>query len=196
MEDLVEAIEEGKIVQVTESYARSEGLTIIRRPKIREIHEKLWHQNPGFSQIRTDQRRPFKEYLEYPQHWKKSQVTKELVDNFHWQVRVERKKKNLTRKQLAKLINESEENIKMLEAGFLPSNDFILINKIQQTLGINLRKDQKDFTQSIGDMMKKTTIAEKGGWISRKDIKEKKHPPQTQGDNFSGSDIEILDEEI
>ena len=130
--------------------------------------------------------------LQDPKSWKKQQVTQELVDNFNWQIRIERKRKGLTRKQFSKILKVSEESMKMIEAGFLPTNDFILINKIQEHLEINLRKDKKDYTEPIGEMMKKTKIAEEGGWIP----KQPKQEPKKETYNFSGNEIEILEDEI
>jgi ribosome-binding protein aMBF1 (putative translation factor) len=190
---LVEAIEEGRIVKVPEFYAKSEGLPIIRKPSMVELQKKASNLVPGLQEkISQENKKPFSELLQNPKSWKKQQVTSELLDNFHWNIRIERKRRGISRKQFSKILNVSEENIKMIEAGFLPSNDFILINKIQQELGINVRKDKKDYTQSIGDMMKKTTIAEEGGWIPRKPKQE----PKKETYNFSGNEIEILEDEI
>ena len=71
----------------------------------------------------------------------------------------------------------------MVEAGFLPSNDFVLINKVQQALGINLRKDKKDFSKSANEMMKKNDNS-----FSQNKPKEK--------NDFLGRDIELFDDEI
>jgi len=189
---LVEAIEEGKIVKVPEFYAKSEGLPIIRKPMMRELQERATNLTPGSQErIPHEYRKPFSEILQNPDNWKKKQVTAELLDNFHWMIRIERKRKGLSRKQFSKILDESEDNIKMVEAGFLPANDFILINKIQQHLGVNLRKDKKDYTESIGSMMKKTTIAEEGGWTPKQPKQEQKETY-----NFSGTEIEILEDEI
>ncbi|MFH1425249.1 MAG: hypothetical protein ABIG28_00775 [archaeon] len=190
---LVEAIEEGRIVKVPEFYAKAEGLPIIRKPQITKLHENVSNHSSGSQdKIKNEYKRPFSEVLQNPKDWKKNQVTLELIDNFNWQIRIERKRKGISRKQFAKLLEIPEDTLKMVEAGFLPSNDFILINKIQQHLNINLRKDKKDYTESIGDMMKKTTIAEEGGWIPRKPKPEPKKPTY----NFSGTEIEILENEI
>jgi len=192
-ERLVEAIEEGRIVKVPESYAKSEGLPIIRRDKREENLEHYSRLSPGTPQhIKSEFKRPFSEILEHPKSWKSSQVTSELLENFNWQIRIERKRQGLTRKQLAKLLNEPEENLKMLEAGFLPSNDFILINKIQKTLGVNLRKDQRDYSKSFGEMIKNTEQVKQPEVWKSKVTKSK----TDEDDGFSGTDIEVLDKDI
>ena len=186
MDEYVEAIEEGKIVRVLESYAKREGLPILRKSSVQEVQEKSANQSQEFSsKVKEENKRSFSEYLQNPKNWKKSQVTSELIENFHWQIRAERKKKNLTRRQLAKLLNEKEENIKLIEAGIFPANDFILVNKIQEKLGINLRKDKKDFTKGVSEMMSKAkpTESSKDKFMSAKS-------------NYFGNDIEIFEDEI
>ncbi|MBS3071532.1 helix-turn-helix domain-containing protein [Candidatus Pacearchaeota archaeon] len=143
-ETYVEAIEEGKIVRVSEKYAKREGLLILRKASI-ETERK----NQAKKIEDLDKRIGFEE-LRKPLKWKENKVIKELVENFHWQISLARKKKNLTRKALAEAIGESESTIKLVENGMLPKDDFVLINKIQEKLGINLRKDKnQEFNQSM-----------------------------------------------
>ena len=64
----------------------------------------------------------------------------DLIDNFHWTIQRVKRIKRITREQFAKGIGESEVNVKMIEQGFLPENDYRIINKIEGYLGISLRK--------------------------------------------------------
>ena len=105
-----------------------------------------------------------------PLSWKSNRVAKELVDNFHWEIVRERRRKNLSRKELAVGIGVSENTLKIVENGILPKDDFILVNKIQDFLKINLRKEQSGF----GEM--------------RKLVEEKSE----QKEDISGDDIEIM----
>jgi len=154
----VEAIEEGKIVKVEESYAREEGL-----PVLRKCEEELED-----SEIKRKQREEYSgslygvSDLSRPLNKDKNQVVMELVDNFHWEISKERRKRNLSRKKFGEVIGESESVVKMVENGILPSEDFFLINKIQDKLGINLRKDGKDFQQSARGMLDKDKEREIG----------------------------------
>lgn len=152
-EIIVEAIEDGKIVRVSESYARREGLPIIRKSKMIEMQERLMQQAPVSKDIEKERQKLM--YSKTHSNWKDRQIVSELKENFHWYIRIARKNKGITRKQLSKLINESEESIKLLESGVLPSKDFVLINKIQEALGINIRRDGKDYTKSLGEMISK-----------------------------------------
>ena len=64
----------------------------------------------------------------------------DLVDNFHWLIMIERRKRKLTQEQLAKEIGESETVIKMAEQGFLPEDDYKIITKLESFLGVKIRK--------------------------------------------------------
>ena len=137
---MVDAIEEGRIVKVPEDYAKREGLLILRRPseavlepKVKEKKEEEARRNKGFIGM-DDLRRPLKS--------RQSDLMRELVDNFHWVLLEKRKGKALTRKKLAEMVGESETNIKMIESGVLPMNNFILVNKLESFYGISLRKNK------------------------------------------------------
>ncbi len=64
-----------------------------------------------------------------------------MIDNFHWVIMRARRAKKLNQKQFAEAIEESEEAIKMAEEGILPKNDFVLVNKIENYLGIVIREE-------------------------------------------------------
>ncbi len=139
-EDNVEAIEEGKIVKVSERYAKREGLPILRRPSTKVFsHPKK----------QEEEKRISFDDLRKPLNWRKSQVFSELTENFHWEISKKRRQIGLSRKQLASSINESENTKKLVENGILPKDDFKIINKLQERLNINLRKDKKDFAQPV-----------------------------------------------
>src|SRR3989344_3162070 len=177
-ERIVEAIEDGRIVRVSEDYARREGLTILRRPSYAQDKSTSETERKKITQ---EFRPHILDTLKRPTGWKEKQVLSELVDNFHWLIKIERKKRNLSRSQFAKTIEESEDAIKILEFGKLPSNDFIILNKVQKALNINLRKDGKDFSRSIKDMVDENK-------------KMKKSAP-AEKDSLLGGDIEIIGED-
>ena len=133
-QDIVEAIEEGKIVRVSESYAKREGLPILRKSRLTPSQEKVISQEAKKSiqkEFRDERSRRLLDYLRKPTDWKEKQVISELVPNFSWEIARARRTKGLTRKHLGKLVGADEDSIKLLENGLLPSPDFILINKIQ-----------------------------------------------------------------
>jgi ribosome-binding protein aMBF1 (putative translation factor) len=154
-EGMVDALEEGRIVKVSEEYAKKEGLAVLRRYAPKGYGEKAKSAVPPVKNERAEMgARAYKrgilsfEDLRKPLDWKKHQIVQELVEDFHWVITKARREKNMTRKQLANAIKENEETVKKLENGIMPTNDFVLVNKIQDYLNINLRKDGKDFRAS------------------------------------------------
>lgn len=182
-EKQVDAIKEGKIVRVSEAYARKENLLILRKPKITQIQENV----PKIPQRTKEEREEKKNKLSLdltkrPLNWRKNQIFDELIENFHWKISKIRKNMGLTRKQLANLVKEKEETIKLLEYGTLIVNDFVLINKVQDVLGINLRKDKLDINKSMHDMIKT-------------DSEETEELIDSDAENLHGSDIQIFDDD-
>jgi ribosome-binding protein aMBF1 (putative translation factor) len=199
-ENYVEAIEEGKIVKVTKAHALREGLVILKKPelKINKPGETPSYYNKPLDKFnvhseKKDYRKTFTAITDRKVGWQEQQVLNELVENFHWKIRGERRRKNYTRRQLANKIGESDENLQILESGRLPTNDFVLINKVQQTLGINLRKDGKDFTKSPREIMESTVPAapkpSQRGEITSDKI-------TLTNEDLVSSGIEILEDEI
>jgi ribosome-binding protein aMBF1 (putative translation factor) len=189
--DLVEAIEEGRIVKVPEDYARREGLLILKKAPIATQRNQL---PPSYLEKKERERPsrtlPLTEYIKAKPDWREKQVISELVDNFHWQIRYNRRVRGLTRKQLARMINVPEEQIQILESGRLPSNDFILLNKIQKFFNINLRKDGKEFDLSASELMHKASLDQDSS-----QQKTKSKPRMEDYKDMIGKDIDIIDDE-
>ena len=196
-ENYVEAIEEGRIVKVTRAHAIREGLVILRQP---ELKVNKPGETPSFykkpivpfnvKSEKKDYRKTFSAIMDRKVGWQERQVINELVENFHWKIKAERRKKNYTRRQLASKMGVSDENLQILESGRLPSNDFVMINKVQEALGVNLRRDGKDFTKSPREMMESTLPS------TPKKKDEEKKARQTQDSSLDDEDIEILEEDI
>lgn len=194
----VEAIEEGRIVRVTENYAKREGLPILRKPEIRKSEiQKSDVQERIISQRREIRSKPKETMLgmydtiRKKPSWKEKQVTSELIPNWQWYIRMQRRKKSLTRRQLSQMIHEPEESIRLIEMGCLPSEDFILLNKIQHTLNFNIRKDQRNFSQNLPELMKQTEENKKSIYEKLKEQKQREKEAK-----LTGSEIEILEDEI
>ena len=127
MVDFVEAIEDGKIVRVSELYAKSEKLLIVRKRE----HDLPFSAHPEASKaIKQDPAKPY--YLN-------NNLTSDLKENFHWELQKHRRLRNLSRRQLSKLSGVPELNINELESGNLASN-FIGLSKLEAFYGISLRK--------------------------------------------------------
>ena len=78
-----------------------------------------------------------------------------MVNNFHWIIMRARRAKKLTQKQFAEAIEESEEAINMAEKGVLPKNDFVLVNKIENYLGIRIKNEtlrERSFDEEVNQV--------------------------------------------
>jgi len=143
---MVEALEDGKIVKVSEEYARVERLPILRRI---ERKDKIEVPVSKDRRLLGEEKKIGFDELRKPLHYQKNKVIEDLVPNFQWEIMKARRAKNITRKKLAGAIGVNENSLKLIENGSLPADDFVLINKLQDYLGINLRKDKMNYSQSV-----------------------------------------------
>lgn len=156
MDKLVEAIKEGAIVRVLESEARREGLFILRAV------EQKKDENIGPSTLGKQVPRGMREksYLEKWRHsfvdYKKNNVIQDLKPGFHWEIIRARRAKNLSRRQVALALGVEEEALRIIELGDLPSDDFVLISKLENYFGINLKKDSRPAPVSGKDLANST----------------------------------------
>lgn len=166
---LVDAIEEGRIVSVSEEYAKREGLMVLRK-----------YERPTADPVKTQEqirltprlRGERKAYFDIERYRRPlrggNEIRASLLDNFHWLVSSRRKQLNLTRKQVAQAINANEEDIKVIETGNVPQNDFVLINKLEGFLKLNLRKDKSLASNSFrNDTSGEKRDISKPKWVGR-----------------------------
>lgn len=188
--EYVEAIKDGEIVRVPERIAVLEDLFILRK-----INNNPQSNNvsPPIQNSSIKNREPIIKSSSIMTDWKhgkfgskKNNAAQDLISNFNWEISKNRKSKNFTRLKLAQMINATEEQIKMLELGELPNDDFVLISRIEQVFGINLRKNPGSIAQvSLADLQKRNEEKKKEKSPSNL-FKESSH-------NLAGNDIEILD---
>lgn len=182
MEEYVDAIEDGKIVRVSSSYAKKEGLMVLRKQVVPVVSENKPVEKPAQDMVRR--KKPMFEIDKFrrPLNYKDNNILGDLIPNFHWEISVARKARNMTRRQLANFIGTTEEEVKMIENGVLPREDYVLINKIQSFFGINLRRDGKNFEEPA----RKRVVRNYWDVIS-KDKDEKKE----SNENILGDEIEL-----
>lgn len=167
MEEYVRAIRGDEIVVVPRSVAIAEELFVLGTHKTEETKALPKLPETGKRNVPV-----------YRLDYKKNNVVKELIDNFHWEILKYRREKNLSRKQLANALRVPEEELKMVERGELPRDDFILISKIESHIGVNLRKNPSVRSQpsSLADLQKRKE--QQGG------------KPESK---MTGSDLEIFE---
>ncbi|MEM4271632.1 MAG: hypothetical protein QXD13_00895 [Candidatus Pacearchaeota archaeon] len=206
-EVFVEAIEDGKIVKVPEEYARREGLLVLRKQpavvpeqqRVLEMKQKEKRDKETFLGIDSF-RRPLKS--------EGDEILSGLVENFHWQIVQKRKTMRLTRKQVADAINETELSLKMVENGVLPEKNFVLVNKLENFLGLKLRKEGAGATmrslveKSPLSLEKKDTLEKKKIPLRKSFLPGRKEEKQeaakdsgSKNEALSGSDIELYFDE-
>ncbi len=191
----VEAIRDGEIIRVPESVALEEDLFILRKlgGEPQKQQKSLNHfMAPAAKKESAVSTRGgaslFSEWKIGKFGNKKNNVIQDLVPNFHWQISSNRKQKNLTRHKLAEMIRASENDVKMLELGELPADDFVLISRIEQLFGINLRKHGASIASvSLADLQKRQV--EKVKQENNKRAMNSSHE-----EKMSGNEIELADE--
>ena len=147
-EILVDALQDGKIIRATLDYAVKEGLIILR--KYEPMNPNVTTPEVQGGHVSKNERKGLLKFEEFrrPLKGDKNNVASELMPNFHWVVIKRRKEKGVSRLQMARELNTSEYDLKMLEAGVFTNDDFVLISKVEKYLGISLRRDGKDYNKS------------------------------------------------
>lgn len=185
----VEAIKDGEIIRVSESVAILEDLFVLRK-----ITGQA-QQAPTSSNIKSLKPKDSLRDTSIMFDWKhgkfggkKNNVMQDLVPNFNWEISRNRKLKNMSRLKLAQMINSTEEEVKMAELGELLKDDFVLISRIENVFGINLRKHPASIAQvNIADLQKKNEQIKKDASVNSLGQTPK------NSSSLSGNDIEILD---
>ena len=187
----VEAIKDGEIIKVPEKVAIMEDLFILR--KIVNPSQQSSQNNAPVA-FSVKQRESvskgsiFSEWKHGKFGVKKNNALQDLIPNFNWEISKNRKKSNMTRAKLAQMAQSTEENVKMIELGELPADDFVLISRIENVFGINLRKNPASIAQvNVADLqkrneqVKKDTATRSAGQMFK------------DSTGVTGNDIEILD---
>jgi ribosome-binding protein aMBF1 (putative translation factor) len=146
------AISNRGIVKICEDCNRIEQLPIMNKPteeqiiqskspRSKSIQERLNAMREGINRNKfVGKEVSLRQLIDKKFQAQKPQTPSDLIPNFHWEIQRAKRIKKITREEFAKGIGESEANVRMIEQGILPSNDYKIINKIESFLGINLRK--------------------------------------------------------
>jgi ribosome-binding protein aMBF1 (putative translation factor) len=193
-------------VKICERCSLISNIPIIKRPSVdqlkisekpygvRERLEKMNHLN----QDKKTNKTPFEELNELekkPELEKPEDLVFKLVDNFHWTIQTERRRKGLSTKQMADILGESEAAIKMLEKGIVPNKAMNLITAIEQYLKIKLiKKDSFTLENKKDESLFIKKIQEKEGEeMVREAILEEKNPKLIQAEKVGGYPVSAKD---
>jgi ribosome-binding protein aMBF1 (putative translation factor) len=190
---LLDAISGGEIVKMCEKCALIEDMPIIKRPTTQQLKEserpysvkERLRRMAGLSEEKEEVKRIAEKItdvslddlrlkIEKEELAKKKSRPLNLIDNFHWHVFMARRKKKLTRKELADLLGESETAVKMIENKELPEDSLILINKIEQFFGIKLKKEELKEEEEAEEERVRDAIKEK--LDESKELKRREEP--------------------
>jgi len=166
---LLDAISFGEVVKICEECLLIEDMPVIRKPTTQQLKEsersytvkerlrrmagldkekdEIKELAKKITDVTLDDLRPKtkeEEQKERQELAKEKNKPLNLIDNFHWHILLARKKKKLTRKELAELLGESETAIKMIENKEMPDDPEKLIKKIEQFFGIKLMKEDEE----------------------------------------------------
>jgi transcriptional regulator with XRE-family HTH domain len=176
----VEAIEHGKIVTVEESYAFREGLPILKHVgdnKIESVQEKVWKE--GDEKKANNVNMEGSGLMDLLANNQKSQMEGALIDHFNWKICQARREKAMTRKRFGELTGLNLKQIKMLENGIFPTNDLTLLARIEEVLGIQIRKGSEVFSQPMrkmvevgGDAKEDLVVEEFSGSMAEEEVVE------------------------
>ncbi|MBI2047102.1 hypothetical protein HYT26_02995 [Candidatus Pacearchaeota archaeon] len=168
---LLDGVYDNQRVKICGICAQIEGIPLIRRPSTEQLKqaEKPYTVNErmrrmaGFKTEKQEkQAKPgsFDEFnKERVRKIRESVKPLNLVDNYNWYIQRMRRARNMTRKQLAESIAESEEAIKMIEQGILPSDAEELIKKLEQFFMIKLVKPDDGYVdESIINQLRQKSI--------------------------------------
>ncbi|MGV8142348.1 MAG: helix-turn-helix domain-containing protein [Candidatus Pacearchaeota archaeon] len=189
----VEAIRDGEIVRIPHSVAIEEDLFILRT--LGAEPQQIQSQPSPIQNRQAQESKQgsvFSDWKVGKFGGKKNNVIQDLVPNFHWEIAKQRKARNLTRNKLGEIIRSSEHEVKMLELGELPADDFVLISRIEQFFGINLRKfGNVNLAVNLADLQKRKELHEKE---ARSRVSNPSTSAKVQNSDFAGNDIELVED--
>jgi len=153
---LFDGIYVNDMTKICEKCSLIAGIPIIKRPSANQlkssekpygVRERLMRMNHLSGEDKSE-KSPYEELRELenkPELERPEDLVFKLVDNFHWIIQTERRRKGLTTKQLADSLHESESAIKLLEKKIVPSKAMDLIRSLEQFFKISLiRRDILD----------------------------------------------------
>jgi ribosome-binding protein aMBF1 (putative translation factor) len=138
-------------VRICEKCSLIAGIPIIKRPSTEQLRDserpygvrtrllRMNHLESGEKKEKSSFEK-LKELESRPDLERPEDLVFKLVDNFHWIIQTERRRKGFTTGQLAASISESESAIKLLEKGMIPSKSLDLIRALEQFLKVRLIK--------------------------------------------------------
>lgn len=164
---LFDALYVNDSVKMCERCSLINGVPLIKRPSASQLKDSekpyaVRNRLARIAHLPLEQKpvksayEQLKEIESQPELEQPEDLVFKLVDNFHWIIQTERRRKGFSAKQLAEALHESESAINMLEKGIIPSKSLNLIQAIEQLLKVNLIK--RDFMNRIEEQKRKNVL--------------------------------------
>ncbi len=207
---LYDAISNKGIVKICGDCAAIEKLPIIRKPtenqiadsqRQRSVRDMLTGMNRG--KLLAGREVTLRELVDRNLKAKQVQPHPDLIENFHWTIQRIRRNRKITREQFAKGIGESEATVRMIEQGYIPENNYKIINKIESYLGVSLRREgssgfpetsQNEQPKRLGFDRETASQIKIGDLREMKKKQEESKPVDTWEEERSQDDEDFLDD--
>ncbi len=207
---LYDAISSKGLVKVCNECASIEDIPVIKKPDERataspkqvSVQERLNSMNKNKLGEVT-----LRDLIDKNFGAQKSPLPSDLIDNFHWTIQRVRRLRKISRTQFANDIGETEATMKMVENGFLPENNYKIINKIEGYLRISLRKPgasgfpetsvQKEIPNKLSfdnSSVRNLKISDIKEMTKKREEKIFDKPIDTWEDEYAQDDEKFLDE--
>ena len=166
-------------VKICEKCSLMAGIPIIKRPDpvqiknsekpagVRERLMRMNHLNTDNHSERTISEE-IKRLEQMPQLQRPEHIRMSLVDNFHWIIKTERRRRGYMLKQLADAIGESPNALESLEKGMVPEKSVELVRKLEKFFNMRLFKRQPEEV-----IQSETVVLRTPDWVKRAQEKEK-----------------------
>lgn len=149
-DEFIDVIYENQLTQICRPCSIIEDVSIVPKPTQEQIKRgdqrytvrETMMKISGMNKLRTlgpDSPVAVKHLgkINFPE---KAQEPSDLIENYNWAIRVARRRKKLTWKQISQIINVPEEILEQVERGILPKNYSEIISLIEGALGIKVTK--------------------------------------------------------
>jgi ribosome-binding protein aMBF1 (putative translation factor) len=195
-------------VKICERCSLIEGIPIIKRPSTNQLRDSekpyaVRQRLARMAHLPQEQKKivsaydELKKLEEKPELERPEDLVFNLVDNFHWIIQTERRRRGFSQKQLASELHEGESAIAMLEKGIIPSKSLDLIRTLEQFLKVNLVK--RDFMDKLEEEKRKNIMGleQRSPVIAEaKTIPVKTNPSAKDTSEFKIRDLQRSNERI
>ena len=156
---IFDAVHDLRMTTLCERCAIIENIPIIKKPNSEQLKEsetvRVSDRMRDLSGMKEPEREEtffkedkLKELDSNPELELPEKENLNLIDNFHWEIMKQRRRRGLSQTQLAESLGESEMAIQMIEKSRLPENAKRILTKLEQVFQINLRNKPEIIQQN------------------------------------------------